>query len=90
MLRKIYFIKASFTRPGVRPGASWQLVAGRPGRFVKEFEWVHIFPAMIRTRPCLGRFGKYDYGLSRLCYGLGWYISGVAPVALQHDPVRPG
>jgi len=42
----------------VRPGASWQFVAGgqgEPGQIVKEFECVHIFPAMLRTKPGLGQ-----------------------------------
>jgi len=28
---------------------------GEPGRIVKEFECVHIFQAMLRTRPGLGQ-----------------------------------
>jgi len=31
---------------------------------------------------------KCDHGLSRLCYGLGRYITGVAPEALRCIPIR--
>ena len=41
--------------PGVCPGAPRQFAASRPGRIGKEFECVHIFPAVLRTRPGLGQ-----------------------------------
>jgi len=40
--------------PGVRPGASRQFAAGgpgKPGRIGTEFESVHIFSAVLRTKP---------------------------------------
>jgi len=53
---------------------------------VRPGEGIHIFPAMLRTRPSFG--AKSDHGLSRLCYGLRRYIPGVAPLALRCVPVR--
>jgi len=38
--------------PGIRPGASRQFVVGEPGY---EFDFVHTFPATLRTRPGLGQ-----------------------------------
>ena len=43
------------------------------------------------NRQCYGPtpvWGKFDLGLSRLCYGLRRYITSVAPVVLRCVPVR--
>ena len=38
----------------VRPGSLQPADRGKPGRIGTEFECVHIFPAVLRTRPGLG------------------------------------
>jgi len=39
----------------VRPGSLLTADRSEPGRIVKEFECVYIFPAMLRTRPGMGQ-----------------------------------
>jgi len=59
---------------------------GEPVQIVNEFKCVHTFPAVLRTRPCLGQKVITD---CLLCYGLRRCIPGVAPDALRSVPVRP-
>jgi len=60
--------------PGVRPGAFWQFAAGEPGRIGTEFECIHIFPAVLRTRPGLGQ------NLITVCPGNATVCNGAIPV----------
>jgi len=77
--------------PGVRPGASGQFVAGGPGLKPRSqcpgVECVHTFPAVLRTRPCLGQNVITVFtGYATVCDG----ITGVAPEELRCVPIRLG
>jgi len=76
--------------PGVRPSASQQFVAGGPERTGTNREGIRVRLNYSRSATDHTRFGaKSDHVLSRLCYGLRWYIPGVVPEALRWVSVRP-
>ena len=68
MLRSVQ-LKPRSHCPGVRPGASRQFTAGGPGRTGTNRD-VHIFPAVLRTRPGLGhKFITVCPGNATVCDG---------------------
>jgi len=74
----------------VRPGASRQNVAGRPGQAGTNREGIRVRSYIPGSAMDHTRFGaKSDHGLSRLCYGLRRYMPSVEPQALRCAPVRP-
>jgi len=84
------FYKPRSHWPGVRPSASRQFVAGRPGRTETNRDGFRVRSYIPGIATEQTRFGaKSDHGLSWLCYGLRQFITGVAPVALRGVPVRP-
>ena len=58
----------------VRPGSLQPADRGEPGRIGSEFEYVHIFPAVLRTRPGLGQ------KLITFCPGNATVCDGLFPV----------
>jgi len=76
--------------PGIRPGAFRQFVDGGPGSTGTNREGIRVRSYIPGSVTDQTRFGpKCDHGLSRLCFGLRRYISGVAPEALRCVRVRP-
>jgi len=72
----------------VSPGSLQPADRGEPGRIGKEFECVHTFPAVLRTRPGFGQ------KVITVCPGYATVCDGtfpvyIAPEALRCVPVRP-
>jgi len=72
--------------PGVRPGGSWQFVAGGPGRTGTNLKGIRVRSYIPDRATDQTRFGA---NIDRVCYGLRRRIPGVAPEALRCVPVRP-
>jgi len=58
----------------VRPGSLQPADRGEPGRIGTELECIHIFPAVLRTRPGLG------HKLVTVCPGYATVCDGAFPV----------
>jgi len=61
----------------VRPGSLQPADRGEPGRIGTEFECVHIFPAVLRTRPGLG------HKFITVCPGDATVCDGAFPVEIR-------
>jgi len=85
----LFSIKPLSHCPGVRLGASRQIVAGGPGQTGTNCEEIRVRSYIPGSATEHIRFGaKGDHGLSWLCYGLRELITGVALEALRCVPVR--
>ena len=86
----LFSIKPRSHCPGVRPCASRQYVAGRPGRTGTNCEGIQVRSYIPGSASDRTRFGaKIDHGLSRLSYGLLRFIPSVALDALRCVPMHP-
>jgi len=72
----VKLIKPSSHFPGVRPGLP-PADRGEPGRIGTEFEYVHIFPTVLRTRPGFG------HKLITVCSGNATDCDDAFPVLIR-------